>query len=101
MTIREISLGRINTTAHQGFCGMCGPCSCNNSNRNSAINNGEQSDLNSPLSYLIAGVRRETTRLRVDTWWRKPTIPQKFRTNQPRAALRETQKKIVEEEVAD
>ena len=67
---------------------MCGPCSCNNSSRNSAVN---------------PGVRRETTRLRVDTWWRKPTIPQKFRTNQPRGAgaVRETEKKIAEEEVAD
>ena len=85
---------------------MCGPCSCNNSHRNSAShNNGNQSDRQTSLSTLplsvITGVRRETVRLRVDTWWRKPTIPQKFRTNQPRPAgtLRETEKKIVEEDV--
>ena len=52
---------------------------------------------------LITGVRRDAVRLRVDTWWRKPTIPQKFRTNQPRGvgAGRHTEKKIVEEEVVD
>ena len=87
---------------------MCGPCSCHNSNRNSASNNnGNQSVSQSDhvpvftLSLsLIAGGRRETVRLRVDTWWRKPTIPEKFRTNQPRpaGAGRESEKKIVEED---
>ena len=86
---------------------MCGPCSCHNSNRNSASNNnGNQSDVRPSLLStlsLIAGVRRDTVRLRVDTWWRTPTIPQKFRTNQPRpaGAGRETEKKIVEEDVVE
>ena len=46
---------------------------------------------------VTAGVRKENSRVRVDCWWRKSSIPEKFRTHGPGGA-REHERKIEEEE---
>ena len=44
---------RINSKAHAGFCGACGPCKCINSRRSSFKE------------------KKEAGRPRVDCWWDK------------------------------
>ena len=73
---------RINTAAHAGFCGMCGPCSCAASHRttpaSSAGTTGEHGSLLTMCNVNL-GMSKYGSRLRVDTYWNKSTIPEKFR----------------------
>ena len=47
---------------------------------------------------MTAGVRKENSRVRVDCWWRKSSIPEKFRTHGGPGGAREHERKIEEEE---
>ena len=80
---RPQSRMRINTAAHQGFCGMCGPCSCSDNNNHINSNNPAATYRLRPSDNIISALRKENSRVKVDCWWTKPTIPEKFRTHGP------------------
>lgn len=79
---------RINTMAHAGFCGACGPCSCKTTPASSA-GAGDAAVhfyfegkiiLRCMFKFeLNLGINKYGARLRVDTYWNKSTIPEKFR----------------------
>ena len=55
---------RINNAAHAGFCGACGPCSCSHT----AVS-----------TPALSAVTAKPSRLRVDCWWNKSSVPDKYR----------------------
>ena len=62
---RPQSRMRINSKAHAGFCGACGPCSCNPSRRTTATG------------------KKDISQAKGDTWWGNKLNHAKHRKKTP------------------